>query len=156
MKVLLVDSKKCTACRLCEMICSYTKEKTFNPAKSRITVVTRLKDGEAVPTVCHHCVKPACMTACAVGAIYRDETTNAVLINYDKCIGCRICVDACPIGGMLMDEAKGVVKCDLCNGDPECVKYCKIKAIQYIEMDKGNIAITEESAQRMIESAKPS
>jgi Fe-S-cluster-containing dehydrogenase component len=59
---------------------------------------------------------------------------GVVKIDYDKCIGCRMCVAACPFGAMNFDSvAKKVAKCDLCDGDPECVKFCFYKTLTFVD-----------------------
>ena len=129
-KVFMVDPKKCTECGLCELACSYAKEGEFNPRKSRIYIIPKSI------LVCRHCKKPPCMEACEVGAIIKDELTSTVLIDIEKCIGCRACIPACPFGGLILRPDGTVMKCDLCGGDPECVKYCSIGAIKWVEASK--------------------
>jgi Fe-S-cluster-containing hydrogenase component 2 len=127
MKVLIVDPKKCVECGLCELACSYSKEHKFTPRRARIRIVPRNI------IVCRHCKKPICIDACKFGAITKDELTGAVLINDQKCVGCRACIPACPFGGILLTPEGTVVKCDLCGGDPECVKHCYFNAIRWVE-----------------------
>jgi len=81
------------------------------------------------------------MKVCPTGALYRDEATNGVLWSKEKCIGCKLCVSACPFGNINYDVAsKRVLKCDLCEGDPACVTACPNGAIMYKEADSGVIA----------------
>ena len=58
------------------------------------------------------------------------------MINYEDCIVCEACVEACPFGAITVIEKDGetkVVKCNLCNGTPRCVGYCETGAIKFIE-----------------------
>jgi Fe-S-cluster-containing hydrogenase component 2 len=56
------------------------------------------------------------------------------MVDYDICIGCRMCVAICPFGGMSFDPlAEKVIKCDFCDGDPQCVKFCEENAVQYVD-----------------------
>jgi Fe-S-cluster-containing hydrogenase component 2 len=56
------------------------------------------------------------------------------MVDYDICIGCRMCVAICPFGGMSFDPiAQKVIKCDFCDGDPQCVRFCEVDAIQYLD-----------------------
>lgn len=48
-------------------------------------------------------------------------------MNKERCIGCRVCIVACPFGAMSFDTEQHVAcKCDLCGGAPKCVEICKI------------------------------
>lgn len=133
-KVLVVDPGKCTACRRCELACSFKHTGEFNPAAARLTVATFLDEDYYLPVVCQHCDVPACQEVCPAGAISRDDKTGAVVINYERCIGCRMCVMACPFGGADYSiSEKKVVKCDLCGGEPECVQNCVWGALEYKE-----------------------
>ena len=120
----------CTGCRICELACSAVKYGTFAPRKARITV-SMGRDGLLVrPIVCEQCENAFCLRACPENAISRDQTTNAVVVDSEKCIGCGLCTKACPIGAIKIDvRARKAVKCDLCGGEPACVKYCPTKAL---------------------------
>jgi Fe-S-cluster-containing hydrogenase component 2 len=134
MKFIIVDVKKCTGCRCCELICAATKENEFIPAKSRIKVVNFSRDGVSVPNVCLQCRdNPACQQACPVDAISVTKY-GALIINPDLCIECGKCVEACPYGMIEMEEG-GPIKCDLCGGNPKCVEYCSAKALKYSELE---------------------
>jgi Fe-S-cluster-containing hydrogenase component 2 len=136
-KIILVDPWKCTGCRMCEVACSFYHEKECNPSRSRINVL-KLKDDIFLPSLCQHCEEPLCIDLCFRKAITRDEN-GRVLINYDRCIGCRLCL-LCPLGGISVDVKTGkVIKCDLCGGEPRCVKVCPTKAVEYVRADRGAI-----------------
>jgi Fe-S-cluster-containing hydrogenase component 2 len=77
------------------------------------------------------------MEACPTKAISRNESTGAMTVDEEACVGCRICNMACPIGGISVDPVSNIAfKCELCEGDPECVKYCDSEAISYVSLDK--------------------
>ena len=66
-----------------------------------------------------------CIQACPVDAISVDASTGAKVVSEATCVGCKVCTIACPFGTVNYSQATGkVVKCDLCGGDPECVKVC--------------------------------
>lgn len=134
--LLRVDLDKCSGCRTCEMACSLEHANEFNPLKSRVRVITKKMQGVFIPVYCLQCTSMPCAKACPVDAIHRDENTWGVLIDYDKCIGCGACADECPFGAITYDpDTKEVIKCDLCGGDPKCVKYCIDKAITLIPFE---------------------
>ena len=65
-----------------------------------------------------------------------DPNTGAKVIDHEECILCEACVTACPYGAIRIIERSGetkIIKCDLCKGDPECVKQCESGAILFKE-----------------------
>jgi len=64
-----------------------------------------------------------------------------MVINYDRCIGCKMCVLSCPLGGVNVDpKTRKVIKCDLCGGNPQCVRFCETKAVDFLEPTVANLA----------------
>lgn len=139
-KVLVHDSSKCTACTTCMIACSMKHFNTIDYEKSLIKIVFNpdLKVFEAV--YCHHCDNPYCLNVCPVDAIFKDKVANDVMVvrvNPLKCIGCSSCSLACPMSIPKRDsQLRIAVKCDLCDGDPECVKACPTQALQFIPRSK--------------------
>ena len=133
-----VNLEKCTACRLCEFACSTHHFEEINPARSRIKVTIVSKDFFYYPNVCQQCGRAPCVEACPQeNALVRNEKTGAVEVNIEDCIGCRMCVRACPFGAMGYDPVNNFAdKCDLCGGDPECVKHCFYGALEYKAIEK--------------------
>jgi len=139
-KFLVIDPEKCTGCRICELVCSFHHTKEFNPKRARIAVLRNEETGINIPMVCQQCEVPLCQEACPTGATHRDEKTGALLIDEEKCIGCRMCIYACPFGGPSIDPLTMMtIKCDLCGGEPRCVEYCPRRAVEYLKADKVGI-----------------
>lgn len=136
MKGIVISPEKCTSCRLCELACSYVQADSFNPKDSAISILSFDEVGLQVPMTCLQCEDPHCMTVCTVNAITKDEKTGLVKVDHDKCIGCKMCVSACPFGNMTYSpRLKQVIKCDLCQGTPQCVNICDFGALEYRELD---------------------
>lgn len=135
-KVLVVDPEKCDGCRKCETACSVFHTGADDPARSRIRIISWENIGLYLPITCQSCDQPFCTEVCPAKACRRDLKTNKVLIDKDKCIGCKTCILACPFGVPLFDKTERVtVKCDFCDGDPQCVPCCEPGALTYIGAD---------------------
>jgi len=135
-KSLHIDPGLCTGCLQCELACSYENEGVFNPARSRIKVFDFHTQGRFVPYTCTQCAEAWCQQACPVDAISRNAETGAVEVTDATCVGCKVCTIACPFGTVNYAQATGkVVKCDLCGGDPACVRACPTRAITYVDAD---------------------
>ncbi|MBI4286739.1 MAG: 4Fe-4S dicluster domain-containing protein [Chloroflexi bacterium] len=136
-KMLFIDADKCTGCRMCTMACSLSKTETFNPARSRISILRWEEEGIMQPIVCHHCENPPCIKACPVDAISKNKETGLVAIDQPLCIGCKVCIMECPFGGFSLDPVENIVtNCDLCGGNPECVAICPTGALTYVTADR--------------------
>jgi len=155
LKTLVIDAEKCAGCRTCETICSFYHEKEINPKKSRIRIVKWEEAGLDVPMVCQQCESPICKTVCPEKAILRNQETGAMLIDTNVCIGCKMCVMACPFGAASINpDTKKTIKCDLCDGDPQCVKYCPSGALDYVATTKATMAKKRKAAERFGELVK--
>ncbi|MBV5264387.1 4Fe-4S dicluster domain-containing protein [Pinisolibacter aquiterrae] len=123
-------------------------------------------EGEAGRTVhfpknCLHCENPACVTVCPTGASYKRSEDGIVLVDHDKCIGCKLCSWACPYGAREYDEVQGVMKkCTLCvdkiynqnlpeeDRVPACVAACPSKARHFGDFADPNSTVSKLTAER--------
>lgn len=109
---MAIDLDKCTGCQSCSAACraennvpfAGPEQATLGRAKFWQEVLTEeirgfypLLENEFVPPPCMHCVEAPCVKVCPVGATFRNDE-GVVLIDYDRCIGCRLCATACPYG----------------------------------------------------------
>jgi Fe-S-cluster-containing hydrogenase component 2 len=119
------DLSKCSGCRKCEIACSLHHENRIWPEASRVRVFM-LVPGADFPHLCTQCENYPCVKACPFQALSVNRKISAVVIDKEKCTGCSKCIEACP-GRIphLHPTKKKIVICDLCNGDPECVKVCR-------------------------------
>lgn len=130
---LRIKERDCVGCHACEVACKQEHELPTGVDLIRITErIPRFK-----PTYCRHCFRPPCLEACPTGAIRRDK--GVVLLDQEKCIGCRACLEACPFEAMGFDAEKGLAaKCDLCltprvaqGREPACVSVCQTRCIEF-------------------------
>lgn len=136
MRVITMDPQKCVGCRNCEYACAFKKTGDFARPDSRIRVNFYPRERICIPLTCVHCKEAFCMEVCPAGAIKRNVLTGAVEIDEKRCVGCKMCMLACPFGAIHFDAGALVSrKCDLCQGEPNCVKFCISGALQYTEED---------------------
>ncbi|MBN2804653.1 MAG: 4Fe-4S dicluster domain-containing protein [Deltaproteobacteria bacterium] len=130
-KTLVVIPDNCIGCKTCMAACSMKNGSTEQLARPRIRIYNGI-NGKHVQVTCLQCVDPACVLVCDVHALVRNEKTGAIAVNFDRCIGCGLCETACPYGNIYFDRTSGhPEKCDLCNGDPACAKFCPHEALIY-------------------------
>ena len=149
-KALYIDYQKCTGCRTCELVCAVQHDGCSNPARSRIRVVKWEDQGLYIPMSCQQCQDAPCLNVCPVKAISKDDSLGRMMVDYDICIGCRSCVTVCPFGAMSYNVIdKKVFKCDLCDGDPQCVRFCDVKAVDLVEAEDVSILKTRMAAEKI-------
>ena len=154
-KVLMIDYEKCTGCRLCELVCAVKHDGISNPARSRIKVMKWESEGLYIPMSCQQCQDAPCMLGCPVNAISQNKAKDRVEVDYDVCIGCRTCVAVCPFGAMSFNHIdRKVMKCDLCDGDPQCVRFCDVKAVDYVAAGDVSTLKKKEAARRLSVAGK--
>ncbi len=137
MRIVAVDPTSCVACRNCEYACAFKQTGDFDVKHSNIRVNFYPEERVCIPWTCLHCAEGWCMEVCPAGAILRNPETGAVEIDANRCAGCKMCLLACPSGSIHFDKVELVSKkCDLCGGDPNCVKFCTSGALQFVEEDE--------------------
>jgi anaerobic carbon-monoxide dehydrogenase iron sulfur subunit len=134
---IIYNSASCSGCRACEAVCSLFHEGKVSSELSRIKIITWEYEGwRSEIYVCKQCQGAECLAACQSGAISIDARTGAKVIDEKQCIGCQACIEACPYtpSRISFNVEKGMpVKCDLCGGDPQCIKYCQEGALSLEE-----------------------
>jgi Fe-S-cluster-containing hydrogenase component 2 len=128
MRFLFAERQNCTGCRACEYACSVFHTGVVRPSVSRIHVL-KYKDSIDVPVLCWHCNDAPCIEACPTTpkAIQADPKHNGIILDEKICLGrkCLKCQEACPAQYVWVNPDTGQpLMCDMCGGDPECVKAC--------------------------------
>lgn len=142
-KLLVRNHEKCTGCRTCEQVCTVYHEQVLNPERARIKIIKFEWEGQYVPMGCQQCDSAPCEAICPVKAISKDPDLGCYKVDYDLCIGCRMCVAICPFGGVKWDNiGQKVIRCDLCDGDPQCARFCERGAVVY--QDVGAVSVDKQ------------
>lgn len=145
-----IDTSRCTGCNACTVSCKQYRNIAPGPAKPiRVyqweTGAFPNIDVRVLPIMCFHCAEPRCLAACEHGAIYKEETHGAVLVDAEKCAGDRNCYEACPYGTpQFLSDAPGekMLKCDMCierlaeGKAPLCVLSCSLRALDFGPLDE--------------------
>ena len=176
---IAIKQDRCVGCHTCAVACKMNNNVPDGMLWNRVlTEGCDVIDGAVgeypnlsrsyLPVACQHCEDPACKKVCPTGATYKDDK-GRVEIDYDKCIGCRMCMAACPYnartfnwneparsaGGNYGDRdvpvrPKGVMdKCTLCEErtdrgeEPMCVVCCPLEARVYGDLDDPDSEISK-------------
>ena len=149
------DVTRCTGCKACQVAC---QDKHDLPPEMRWRRVAEYTGGEwtrnpdgsyshsvfayYVSVACNHCEKAICQEVCPAAAITKRDD-GVVLIDEDKCIGCRYCEWACPYSAPQFNEDTGTMsKCTMCSDyldagqDPACVAACPSRALEVGELEE--------------------
>jgi Fe-S-cluster-containing dehydrogenase component len=109
-----------------------------------------------VPMRCMHCGKAPCIEACPEDAITR-RIDGIVLIDEARCTGCKICIEACPLGAIEFDDNKNtVMKCTMCvkridkGLKPMCVIHCPAEALYFGEINELTEPLRKRRAAKMV------
>ena len=135
---IFVEIKKCLSCHACELACAIEHSASKDLVRaihedplpaSRVRV--ELVEGGSVPLQCRHCEDAPCVSVCPRKAIEKLGPGQPVIIDEEKCTGCKFCVAACPFGVVVVPSGRKLaVKCNLCpqrvkeGMEPACVSAC--------------------------------
>ncbi|MFC1495303.1 4Fe-4S dicluster domain-containing protein [Thermodesulfobacteriota bacterium] len=150
-RYLVYDSKNCAGCYGCMIACSLVHEGQVNLSLSRIQVhraVLKKYPDDIEINVCRQCPEPLCVANCPTGACHISvENGNIRMIDSEECIGCKKCIESCPViphRPIWNHETEKSIKCDLCtdtpyynkkggiNGTQACVEACVANALKVV------------------------
>jgi Fe-S-cluster-containing dehydrogenase component len=104
-----------------------------------------------------HCLEPACVEVCPEGAISKRSQDGIVVVDRDKCVGCQVCLEACPFEVPAFGTDEKMQKCDMClnrievNAEsPPCVETCPTEALTFGKMEKQERRDMEEAMRELV------
>lgn len=140
---MVVDTTKCIGCEACSVACRAENDVPDGHWRSRVLTLPLGPGAADVPVKwsCMHCADAPCVKVCPTLATYQ-RPDGVVVMDADRCVGCKYCMVACPYGARYFDEEKGVPdKCDLCVERidagllPACVETCVGRALTLADLD---------------------
>jgi len=162
---MLVDLRKCIGCQACTAACKF--ENNVPGAVFRTWVpdveIGRYPDTRRafLPRLCNHCKRPSCIEVCPAGATWQRRD-GIVVVDYDRCIGCGACVDACPYDARFINPLTQTAdKCNFCAQRtdqgllPACVETCVGGARQFGDLNDPHSAPARALQQRPVQVLKP-
>ena len=163
MKTIIIDINKCIGCRDCQLACKdehvandwmpITKPQAENQFWLKVTETEQGSQPKMtmdwIPVLCMHCQEAPCISSCSEKAIYRRED-GIVIIDPERCNGCKNCMPACPYGVIYFNDALKIgQKCTMCahlldrgRKEPRCVNACPTEAMIFGEVDELNSYLT--------------
>ena len=140
-----LDLGRCVGCGACVLGCRIENQLPTGVSWRRVLQVNRPRIGGGptyhLSVACHHCENPPCVRGCPSGALEK-RPDGLVLLESDRCIGCRYCEMACPFMALSYDTRAGVMtKCHLCHHRlaqglaPACVEACPTGALGHFQPD---------------------
>ena len=163
---MLVDQRRCIGCHSCTIAC---KSENNVPLGFWRSWVKGLQKG-SFPDVgnfylrrlCNHCDVPPCVQVCPVEATVRREEDGVVVMYYGKCIGCGMCIGACPYDARFFNPIRNTAdKCDFCTAridkglQPSCVEACLSRALVFGDLDDPTSEISRRLAELGTTVIKP-
>ena len=143
---MAVSARRCTGCRLCELACSAWHEGAYQPSVARLIVDVNPSAARVRGRTCLQTDCAKCEAACPEGAIERyvievkafatDPVLGYVLrVDEGKCTNCGECYAVCPMGVIWEHPgSKVATKCELCNGEPQCLAFCQNPAVMAVSV----------------------
>ena len=139
----LINSKDCYGCRTCSMACKSENVTPPGVLWRRVREFNEdLPNAQAFITMsCNHCDDAQCLKVCPADT-YTKRADGIVIQDHDKCIGCQMCIMACPYNAPVYDPVEGKTsKCNMCADrideglKPRCVESCPTGAIEFGEIE---------------------
>ena len=141
---MLINTKRCVGCFACRLACQMKNELEPEATFIKYDMLERgtypSVHAEVVPSQCMHCEDAPCQKVCPTHATYTTDD-GVVLVDPERCIGCKYCMAACPYGSRIQIEATGIIeKCRFCYhdgqvGSPACVGTCVTGARVFGDLD---------------------
>ncbi|MEK6766768.1 MAG: sulfate reduction electron transfer complex DsrMKJOP subunit DsrO [Planctomycetota bacterium] len=136
---MVIDLRKCYGCHSCSIACKSEFNVPLGVWRSWVKTIDKGKYPKVkrsfLPRLCNHCENPPCVSVCPTQASHRDDEKGLVDIHEERCIGCKMCIVACPYDARFSHPTKKVAnKCDFCihrvekGVVPSCVNTCPSNA----------------------------
>ena len=172
---MVIDLRKCYGCHSCSIACKSEFNVPLGVRRSRVETTDKGTYPEVkrsfLPRLCNNCANPSCVSICPTKASHRDEEKGLVDIHEELCIGCNLCLPACPYGVRFSHPVKNVRfsnpvknivnKCDFCihrvekGVVPSCVNTCPSNARIFGDFNDPESEVSKMVATNKVQVLKP-
>ena len=155
---MVIDTIRCVGCMDCVVACKTENQvpEGFNRdwIAYDVTGTFPTLHMEIRSERCNHCDDPPCVSCCPTGASHVHDLGGVVLVDADKCIGCKGCVASCPYGARFIHPDGYADKCTFCihrveqGLQPACVSVCPTHCMHFGDLDDPNSDVSQLLASR--------
>jgi len=156
---MTVDTKRCVGCSACALACKAENHLDGSGLRCWVEIETEGTFPHLSQQVrserCEHCDDPACVAVCPTGASYRADG-GTVLVEHDRCVGCKACIAACPYDARYISHEGTADKCTFClhrvreGKEPACVSNCPTGALAFGDRNDAQSEVAKLLAKRHV------
>lgn len=163
---MVIDLRKCYGCHACSVSCKAEFNVPLGVWRAWVKQIDKGSYPDTrrpfLPRLCNHCDNPPCVKVCPVNATYAREKDGAVIIDVDKCIGCKLCIPACPYNARFFNPVTRLAdKCTFCvhridkGVVPACVNTCPANARIFGDLNDPDSEVAKLVSTQPVQTLKP-
>lgn len=163
--VMVIDTRLCIGCGDCVVACKSENRVPVGLNRDWVVELTRGSyphlTTEFRSERCNHCSNATCVQCCPTGASHHWEESNIVLVDPDRCTGCKACIAACPYDARYITPEGYIDKCTFCHHrlaqglDPACVSTCPTRCMHFGDLDNVGVRVAELLRMRDYKTLQP-
>ncbi len=150
---MVIDTRLCIGCGDCVVACKSENRTPTGLNRDWVVEQTRGRYPDLTTEFrserCNHCSHATCVLCCPTGASHHWQGSNIVLVDADRCTGCKACIAACPYDARYITPEGYIDKCTFCHHrvakglDPACVATCPTHCMHFGDLDQASSRVAE-------------